>query len=160
MAKDDKLKELAGSESGFRVPEGYFPKAFAKISASLPERKPALPEPRSSVWQRVKPFVYLAAMFAGIWCMMQMFHIASQQPSVSLDNPPAVFAQVADSDDFLGSYTSAGYEDDYQLEEDLATQYGSIDEFIEDFDYQLEDKYNNIDVSQVSKILNNQNSHS
>ncbi len=25
------------------------------------------------MWQRLKPLVYMAAMFAGVWCMMQVF---------------------------------------------------------------------------------------
>ncbi len=29
--------------------------------------------PPKTVWERIRPYVYMAAMFAGIWCMLKMF---------------------------------------------------------------------------------------
>ena len=51
-------------------------------------------------WQRMKPYVYLAAMFAGIWCTMKMVTMIQSAPAgteVSLDNPPAMIAQAMSS---------------------------------------------------------------
>lgn len=61
---------------GMTVPEGFFEDFAAKMEAMLPER-PEAEQPRRiehrTTWQRVRPYVYMAAMFAGIWCMLKMF---------------------------------------------------------------------------------------
>ena len=53
-----------------------------------------------SVWQRVKPYVYLVAMFAGIWMMMKVFHTVSTADRLSLDNPPEAIVQLLESDGY------------------------------------------------------------
>ena len=56
------------------------------ISTLLPKNLPRkLPEPvltpitPVTKWQRVRPFVYMAAMFVGIWLMMKIFNGWGQQ---------------------------------------------------------------------------------
>lgn len=62
-----------GKDSGFKVPENYFADFNKKMMESLPE--PVLtPQVKPSLWVRVRPYVYMAAMFAGIWCMMHVFN--------------------------------------------------------------------------------------
>ena len=62
-----------GKDSGFKVPENYFADFNTKMMESLP--KPNLtPQVKPSLWVRVRPYVYMAAMFAGIWCMMRVFN--------------------------------------------------------------------------------------
>ena len=72
---EDILKEINRND-GMTVPEGFFEDFAAKMEAMLPER-PEAEQPRRiehrTTWQRVRPYVYMAAMFAGIWCMLKMF---------------------------------------------------------------------------------------
>lgn len=99
MKEDEKLRKRFGTDPGFRVPDGYFDEVFTKIQSSLPEREPQKPV-EVSRWQRFKPYLYLAAMFAGIWCMMKMIHMIQSGEGVgdvSLDNPPAMIAQAMSS---------------------------------------------------------------
>lgn len=76
----------ANHSDGMKVPEGYFADFQAKMMQQLPQQ-PAAEEvkvlPRS-FWQRVRPYVYLAAMFAGIWCMMQMFSMIGSQQQINV----------------------------------------------------------------------------
>lgn len=68
----DILSKL-GKDSGFKVPKNYFADFNKKMMESLPE--PVLtPQVKPSLWVRVRPYVYMAAMFAGIWCMMHVFN--------------------------------------------------------------------------------------
>lgn len=95
MKPEDKLKERVGTDPGFRVPDGYFEEVFVKIQQQLPEREPVRVAPVGR-WQRIKPYVYLAAMFAGIWCTMKMVTMMQQgaiPEQVSLESPPAMIAQ-------------------------------------------------------------------
>ncbi|MDE5887548.1 MAG: hypothetical protein K2J48_11275 [Muribaculaceae bacterium] len=141
MRHEDILKEKYGTDPGFRVPDGYFEKLQKEIMDSLP----AYPEtPRHvpvGLWQRVKPYVYLAAMFAGIWLMMKVFVNVSNSSTLSLDNPPEAIVQVLGSDthDYDIYYPS---ESDIILEEEVSSDYESIEEFKEDF-FSTEDSFAN-----------------
>lgn len=61
-----------GKDPGFKVPEHYFDDFNKRMAEILPEVKITPVDARPSMWVRVRPYVYMAAMFAGIWCMMKM----------------------------------------------------------------------------------------
>lgn len=69
--KADILSKI-GKDAGFKVPEGYFDDFAERLAEQLPEPTitPIVPATR---WQRIRPFVYMAAMFVGIWLMMKIF---------------------------------------------------------------------------------------
>ena len=39
----------------------------------LPEKEPLLPMPEPTLWQRVKPWLYMTAMFCGIMLSVRIF---------------------------------------------------------------------------------------
>lgn len=107
--KEDKfdmtLAEEVGRSDGLTVPEGYFADFAARMEAMLPEREPErLPAPRTR-WQMIRPYAYLAAMFAGIWCMLQMFNMmgGGSQGIISPDTNP-VLAEAISDDQFMDDY--------------------------------------------------------
>lgn len=130
---EDRLINRFGKDPGWSVPEGYFESFRAEISEKLPEYKMPAEAAPLSVWQRVKPYLYLAAMFAGIWLMMKVFYTTSQNAVMNLDNPPEHIAMLMASDpdyDLYGDeiYSSSDedydamigtYDNMYQLEKDL-----------------------------------------
>ncbi len=140
MRHEDQLKDKYGTDPGFRVPDGYFEELNLKIMESLPAYPEAPRRVDMSLWQKVKPYVYLAAMFAGIWMMMKVFHTVSTSESLNLDNPPAAIAQAMASatDEALPYFTTAN---DYALEEEMTQTYGSIEEFEADFGYDFKPQY-------------------
>ena len=72
MEKKTPLLDEIGRKHGMKVPSNYFADFTEKMTESLPEREfPELVQP--SLWLRVRPWIYMAAMFAGIWLMMKMF---------------------------------------------------------------------------------------
>ncbi len=77
--KTDILSKI-GKDAGFSVPDGYFDTFAEKLAKELPE--PVLtPITPVTKWQRVRPFVYMAAMFVGIWLMMKIFNGWGRQES-------------------------------------------------------------------------------
>lgn len=124
---------IAVPSAGMKVPEGYFADFAARMNAELPDR-PELERPDTvkeeprTVWQRVRPYVYMAAMFAGIWLMLQMFSMmGGQKPLVPLDDNVNL-AKALESEDFLMDYLHDDIEnwslvdemiDDESLEGDL-----------------------------------------
>ncbi len=79
--KTDILSKI-GKDAGFSVPDGYFDTFAEDLAKKLPEPvlTPVQPVTR---WQRVRPFVYMAAMFVGIWLMMKIFDgFGRQEPGI------------------------------------------------------------------------------
>lgn len=143
MQPEEILKEKYGTDSGFRVPDGYFEELNAQILSKLPPYKMAPKSVPLSMWQRVKPYVYLAAMFAGIWMMMKVFHTVSTSDRLTLDNPPEAIVQALDAQNFdeLMLYSSL---QDYDLQQELSRDYESIEDFEADFGYELRPEYDEI----------------
>lgn len=141
MNKDERLKEKYGTDAGYRVPDGYFDSIYAHIADNLPEQNHPIAE-KISVWNRFRPYIYMAAMFAGIWCMMKVFHSISDTSLVSLDNPPVVVAEAMSMHSDMEAATSlTSALDEQEAESELAGQYNDIESFIDDFGYDLSPDY-------------------
>lgn len=68
--KDKKLSDI-GNKNPFNVPKGYFDTISNDIMMSLPEKE--VKEPiKTSLWTKMKPWVYMAAMFVGTFFFMQV----------------------------------------------------------------------------------------
>ncbi len=73
MMKDDKeLVARYGKKNSFKVPEGYFEQFHEQLMSSLPEVEGTVAASAPiSLTARIKPWLYMAAMFAGIIFMVQ-----------------------------------------------------------------------------------------
>ena len=74
MKEDKDLMARCGKECPFKVPEGYFEHFHEQLMESLPESAPApasAPAAKITLMERVKPWLYLAAMFVGIVFIVQ-----------------------------------------------------------------------------------------
>lgn len=65
--KDDKdLMTRCGKETPFRTPEGYFERFHEQLMSSLPEMEsPTMQPVHVSLFTRIKPWFYMAAMFVS-----------------------------------------------------------------------------------------------
>lgn len=132
MNTEHNILEKVGHQTGYTVPEGYFDSVRSKILQNLPERQEVQPE-KLSMWRKVQPYVYMAAMFAGIWCMMKMFHMMTTT-DLSLDNPPESIAlAMADADHAEWYAPASDNAEVYVIEDDIVSQYSSFDDFERDF---------------------------
>jgi len=64
--------EKTGSKNPFKVPEGYFETLNQQIIDKL-DTVETKETQVVSLWDKVKPLVYLAAMFAGVTVMFALF---------------------------------------------------------------------------------------
>ncbi len=151
MTPEEHIDKITGGrKTGFKVPEGYFEEFYASMPTKLPPRQEP-PKVEMTTWQRIKPYVYLAAMFAGIWCMMKMFHLMSHN-DISLDNPPTeVVAALNESPESFEEIVPEYAMSDFELEDSVSQQYESFDELSEDLGLELEPEYASIDVTNTSK---------
>ena len=66
MKEEDNILKKVGTENAFRVPEGYFENFNSELMNRLPEKeKLAFEQKEPTMWERVKPWAYMAAMFVG-----------------------------------------------------------------------------------------------
>lgn len=65
MKEDTELKNRIGKENPFKVPEGYFENIVPEIMKQLPETE-VQEKVEVTMWERVKPWVYMVAMFCGL----------------------------------------------------------------------------------------------
>lgn len=72
MNMDSDLKARYGTRQPYKVPEGYFEQFHEQLMSNLPEMQPApAPATKVTLMTRIKPLLYMAAMFAGIIFIMQ-----------------------------------------------------------------------------------------
>lgn len=80
MKEENKLKLKYGTRNPFRVPDNYFEQFTSRIMEQLPEHQTGENEVREpSRWQRLRPFLYMAAMFCllltgGKWLQFYTEH--------------------------------------------------------------------------------------
>lgn len=109
MQNDDKhILERLDHKDGITVPDGYFEDFAAKMSAKLPYRpeiEEAAVAPKRTLWQRFRPYVYMAAMFGGVWCMLKLFVImaGADKASLNIEDDPAL-SKVAANEQFVEDY--------------------------------------------------------
>jgi hypothetical protein len=82
MSNKENPRKETGNKNPFKVPEGYFDRLSDRLLSQLPERTVESPQP-PSLWQRVQPWVYMAAMFCGIALMVNLFTRTPRQPDAA-----------------------------------------------------------------------------
>ncbi|WP_018669517.1 hypothetical protein [Bacteroides gallinarum] len=112
MKEEDNILKKIGTENAFRVPEGYFENLTSEVMNRLPEKeKPAFEKREVTMWERVKPWVYMTAMFAGAALIIR---VASSDPT-----PAATDRMAADEADTEMEYINMAVDnsmlDDYSL---------------------------------------------
>jgi len=65
------LKDIAKVDP-FKAPEGYFDNLTNEIISKLPDAAQKGPI-KVNLWQKVRPWVYIAAMFAGVALIIRLF---------------------------------------------------------------------------------------
>ena len=73
MGKEDNLLRKVGTGNPFRVPDQYFEDFTQELMNKLPEKEPMPSMPEITLWQRVKPWIYMTAMFCGIMLSVKIF---------------------------------------------------------------------------------------
>ena len=94
------ILERVSRHDGMTVPDGYFDDFAARMEAAIPERRVAEPPVVRSTWQKIRPYVYMAAMFAGIWCMMKTFDL--MRPSSPMQS--GALTEALSDENFISDY--------------------------------------------------------
>ncbi|MDE6309367.1 MAG: hypothetical protein K2L93_08760 [Muribaculaceae bacterium] len=163
MAKQPDILTKIDRRTGMTVPDGYFDDFVKRMQAQLPELEAtaAARKPAGGIWYTIRPYVYMAAMFAGIWCMLHIFNImGSNDVDLSIESHPAV-AEALSNDTFVEEYILPSYsESDLYLQlyesgvtvddlQESADEFDDIDYIFDDIDY--------ADIDGVIQALDDEN---
>ena len=70
-----------------------------------------------------------------------------------MDNPPQIVAEALAHPDNADEIASIDNINDYELVSEIAKKYSNFEEFEADFDYELEEEYAEIDLSELEDAL-------
>lgn len=76
MKEEDTLLKKIGKDNSFKVPDGYFANLTSEVMNRLPDEETiTFAESPVSMWTKVKPLLYLAAMFVGAALIIRSFSV-------------------------------------------------------------------------------------
>lgn len=125
-SEESQILDKLGRDAGFRVPEGYFDDFAERMTNMLPEVEITEVDVKPTLWVTIRPYVYMAAMFAGVWCMMKVFNVFNQNISaeqrvsevasgIYMDNNADEFIMSGGASD----YDIMTYEDSVMMDEEM-----------------------------------------
>ena len=115
MKEEDILLKKLGKEDSFKVPGGYFENLTSEVMNKLPEKeKVVFKEEPVSTWTRLKPLLYMAAMFVGAALIIR---VASSDRKAVADIDVAVTEIETEviSDEMIDMALDRAMLDDYSL---------------------------------------------
>ena len=113
MNAEDGLRKRIGKENPFKVPEGYFADFTSKMMDKLPEKMKMPENARISTWTKLKPLLYMAAMFVGAALIIRV--ASSGYESSSKNMASADEDSVVISDEMIDYAVEGTRMDDYSL---------------------------------------------
>lgn len=111
MKEEDELLKRCGTKNPFTVPDNYFENFSKELMDKLPEKEQPATSMEITMWQRVKPWVYMAAMFCGL-----MFTVRVVVGPPKQDTPLFSAAETEEfSDEYVEAILDHSMMDDYSF---------------------------------------------
>ena len=110
MGKEDNILKKVGTQNPFRVPEHYFDNFTEEMMSKLPEKEPLSFSAEPTLWQRVKPWLYMTAMFCGIMLSVRIFVGEPQKNEFSISQTEAEMLPEEDWENFVRRAFDSNYE--------------------------------------------------
>ena len=111
MGKEDNILRKAGTGNPFRVPEHYFDNFTEELMGKLPEKAPLPFSTEPTLWERIKPWVYMAAMFCGIMLSVRIFVGEPQKEEFSISHAEAEMLP----DEEWENFVRRAFDSDYDI---------------------------------------------
>ncbi|MCM1450993.1 MAG: hypothetical protein NC102_01895 [Clostridium sp.] len=141
MKQEKKILDEKAPRDGMTVPAGYFAEFACRMALSLEKTEyeeqahaPIAIKPRS-FWERVRPYAYMAAMFAGVWCMLKMFTLMSSNTGQVTLSP--TLSKALANETFVNEYVMPEI-DQYDIMSQMMDEGFDLDLLSKDFDEAFE----------------------
>ena len=114
MKEEDDILKKVGKENIFRVPDGYFENLTSEVMSRLPEKEtPAFIKKEPTKWERIKPWLYMTAMFVGAALIIRVAS-AERTPATDQIAMDDTETEVV-SDEYISTVLDNSMLDDYSL---------------------------------------------
>lgn len=114
MKEEDNILKKVGKENVFRVPDGYFENLTSEVMSRLPEKEtPAFIKKEPTKWERIKPWLYMTAMFVGAALIIRVAS-AERTPATDQIAMDDTETEVV-SDEYISTVLDNSMLDDYSL---------------------------------------------
>ena len=110
MSQEDKILKNLGKKNPFTVPENYFEDFTQELMNKLPVKEAILPTEEPTLWQRIKPWLYMAAMFCGIMLSVRIFVGEPQKEEFPISQAEAEMLPEEEWENFM----RRSFNDDYE----------------------------------------------
>ena len=110
MSPEEKILQKIGKKNPFTVPENYFENFTQELMEKLPAKEAVLQTEAPTLWQRVKPWLYMAAMFCGIMLSVRIFVGKPQQEEFPISQAEAEMLPEEEWENFM----RRSFNDDYE----------------------------------------------
>jgi hypothetical protein len=110
MNPEEKILQKIGKKNPFTVPENYFENFTQELMDKLPAKEAVLQTEAPTLWQRVKPWLYMAAMFCGIMLSVRIFVGKPQQEEFPISQAEAEMLPEEEWENFM----RRSFNDDYE----------------------------------------------
>ena len=110
MSQEEKILQKIGKKNPFTVPENYFEDFTQELMDKLPAKEAVLQAEAPTLWQRVKPWLYMAAMFCGIMLSVRIFVGNPQQEEFPISQAEAEMLPEEEWENFM----RRSFNDDYE----------------------------------------------
>lgn len=117
MTIEQKNLDRLKGQNPFSVPEGYMEGLTAQIMSQVPE-KVSVKEVKISLMDRVRPWLYMAAMFVGLGLFFKVFLDTGEQKEMNTSD-----ALIVKTDVPVGSISAIQAEEDEDYLEYLEAQF-------------------------------------
>jgi hypothetical protein len=110
MSPEEKILQKIGKKNPFTVPENYFENFTQELMDKLPAKEAVLQTEAPTLWQQVKPWLYMAAMFCGIMLSVRIFVGNPQQEEFPISQAEAEMLPEEEWENFM----RRSFNDDYE----------------------------------------------
>ena len=110
MNPEEKILQEIGKKNPFTVPENYFENFTQELMDKLPTKEAVLQTEAPTLWQRVKPWLYMAAMFCGIMLSVRIFVGKPQQEEFPISQAEAEMLPDEEWENFMRRAFTDNYE--------------------------------------------------
>ena len=124
--KINKLKEIDKTKNPFKVPDNYFAQFNEEIMSRLPEKEYVVPR-QVPLWDKVKPWVYMAAMFLGIYFTVNFLTRDAEKEQVTTEQSASALPSDTSPVENYWSTVHITEEEFYQFLEEQVVEDGYYD---------------------------------
>lgn len=123
MKKEQEIKASEATRKAFKLPDNYFEQLNESVMSNIPDSEPVFEHETTSLWKRIRPVIYMAAMFMSIIFSVKLFigdkPDSSGQTNYNISQVNNVVITDTTYEESMTDYTVASM-DDYTLVESYA----------------------------------------